>query len=328
MECRKIKDLLSEYVDQGLDSETISAIDEHLLTCRSCKEECISLRTLVTELGSFEQIKAPDDFLEKLHERMEPRFTSEKVIRILFFPLRIKIPLELATAAVLVLLVFSFLSIQHPEKMISMVREKSTDVRIAEENIMHTFDAALKEEVYNSKQLIKEKHPQPQAKKREIIELALLIKGDLSGKAYKSDETPIRMKTSAKARGVLRSAKPVPPNIESENRTFEKEDEPMRLETKGTSSGKERFSSSLSPLFHAYLKVKNLIGSMNGTIESVKYKAETGQPDSIYATIPAESYNDFCKNLRGIATLKTSPPPLSEMVSPPVQIHITFISSE
>ena len=328
MECTGIKDLLSEYIDGGLDSQTMAAIDEHLLTCRSCNEESVSLRTLVKELGSLDQVKAPDDFLERLYERMAPRFTLEKVMRILFFPLRIKIPLELATATVVAILVFSILSIQHPEKMISQAPEKSTGARIAKDNITRTVDATLKEDTYKSQHLLKEKSVQSPAKKGEIIELALLIKGEEPGEAYKSNEAPIRMRRSAKSRGIAIPARPVPPNIEIESHTFEMEDEAVRSAAKGSSARKEKSGSSLSPLSDTFLKVKDLIGSMNGTIESIKYNVETGRPASIDAKIPTKNYNTFCNNLKGIATLQAPPPAISEKDPAPVQIHITFISSE
>ena len=91
MECAKIKDLLSEYIDGTLDAQTKALIDEHLLACPKCNEELASLKTLIRELGSVESFKAPDDFLEELHERLEPRVSFRKIMRILFVPGRIKI---------------------------------------------------------------------------------------------------------------------------------------------------------------------------------------------------------------------------------------------
>ena len=112
MECAKIKDLLSEYIDGTLDAQTEALIDEHLLACPKCNEELASLKALISELGSVESFKAPDDFLEKLHERLEPRVSFRKIMRILFVPGRIKIPLEFATATAMAVLIFSILYIK------------------------------------------------------------------------------------------------------------------------------------------------------------------------------------------------------------------------
>jgi predicted anti-sigma-YlaC factor YlaD len=51
MECAKIKDLLSEYIDGTLDAQPKALIDEHLLACPKCNEELASLKTLIRELG-------------------------------------------------------------------------------------------------------------------------------------------------------------------------------------------------------------------------------------------------------------------------------------
>ena len=112
MECAKIKDVLSEYIDGTLDAQTEALIDEHLLTCPQCTEELASLKTLIRELGSVESFKAPDDFLEKIHERLKPRVSFRKIMHILFVPGRIKIPLEFATATAMAVLIFSILYIR------------------------------------------------------------------------------------------------------------------------------------------------------------------------------------------------------------------------
>ena len=166
MECAKIKDLLSEYIDGTLDAQTKALIDEHLLACPECNEELASLKTLIRELGSVESFKAPDDFLEKLHGRLEPRFSFRKIMRILFVPGRIKIPLEFATATAMAVLIFSILYIQQPEKMIPDVPESATPVKVTEEGAMETSGKGV---AFKSRPVVgKATAPQP-AEKKEII---------------------------------------------------------------------------------------------------------------------------------------------------------------
>lgn len=328
MECTGIKDLLSEYIDGGLDTQTREAIDEHLLTCETCNEEFISIKALVRELGSMEPVKAPDNFLEKLHERIAPRFSFEKVMRILFFPLRIKIPLELATASVVAILVFSILSIQHPERMISQAPESAIDAGVVKDTAMDGIDTAPKKEATKSQPILEAKRSRPQTKKREIIELALLIKGDVPGKAYKPGETPSRMSAAVKPRRIARLDRPAAPNAEMKRDADEREDQAMGSTARERSLRKEKPRHSLSGLFDTASKVKDLIGSVDGRVVSTKYETGTERPVSIHAEIPAKSYNAFCNKLKGIATLNASPPTISEKDLAPVQIHIRFISSE
>ena len=65
------------------------------------------MKSLVHDLQNLEAVKAPDDFLSQLHERMDRRFDFSAFISVLFRPFRIKIPLQLATAAVMALLIFT-----------------------------------------------------------------------------------------------------------------------------------------------------------------------------------------------------------------------------
>ncbi|MBE9571865.1 MAG: zf-HC2 domain-containing protein, partial [Proteobacteria bacterium] len=188
MECAKIKDLLSEYIDGTLDAQTKALIDEHLLACPKCNEELASLKTLIRELGSVESFKAPDDFLEKLHERLEPRVSFRKIMRILFVPGRIKIPLEFATATVMAVLIFSILYIQQPEKMISDVSESSTHVKVTEKTSMDTVSPSGKGAAFKSKPVLGKTTAQHPAKRREIIELALFVKKEGTGKTYAPGE--------------------------------------------------------------------------------------------------------------------------------------------
>ena len=106
MDCSKIKERLSEYMDEVLDAETKAVVDKHLSTCKNCQEELASLKALVSELGSMEPVESPKDFLDQLHERMEKRSRLSRILRTLFVPMRIKIPLEFAGAVAVAILVF------------------------------------------------------------------------------------------------------------------------------------------------------------------------------------------------------------------------------
>ncbi len=90
MDCSAIQELLSEYIDGVLDVKAKKAVEKHVSTCESCNQELASLSAVVEELGSLDQVKAPADFLEKIHERMEPRFSIDRLIRKLFVPFHIK----------------------------------------------------------------------------------------------------------------------------------------------------------------------------------------------------------------------------------------------
>jgi len=105
MECKKTRGLLSEYIDGTLDVKARKTVDDHLKTCKGCKEELGALKACISEVSSLKGVKAPDDFMERVHQRIEERFVFKNILRKLFIPLQVKIPLEVAAVVATVLLV-------------------------------------------------------------------------------------------------------------------------------------------------------------------------------------------------------------------------------
>jgi len=127
MKCAGIKQLLSEYIDGVLDAQTKEHLEEHISTCANCRQELQELKALVKDLGSLKYTKAPDDFIDRLHERIEPSFSLSKIMKTLFVPMRIKIPIQLVTVTATAVLVFSVINLQQPVMQLSdapMVLEK------------------------------------------------------------------------------------------------------------------------------------------------------------------------------------------------------------
>jgi len=115
MKCTEAREYLSEYIDGLLDTQALKGLEEHLLGCAGCREELSLLKALIGDLGSLDPVQAPKDFPERLHDRIESGFGFGRIMRTLFVPLKIKIPLELATAAVMAVLVFSIWNTQQRE---------------------------------------------------------------------------------------------------------------------------------------------------------------------------------------------------------------------
>ena len=115
MDCAAIQELLSEYIDGTLDAKTVQVVERHVSVCEDCKETLASLSAIVEELKTLEPVEPPADFLEKIHQRMEPRFDINRILRKLFVPFKIKIPLQLAAAATASILVVMVLNLQKSE---------------------------------------------------------------------------------------------------------------------------------------------------------------------------------------------------------------------
>ncbi|MDY7032631.1 MAG: zf-HC2 domain-containing protein [Thermodesulfobacteriota bacterium] len=325
MECSGIKDLLSEYIDDVLDSQTKAEIDQHLFTCEACSGDLASMKALVEKLRSLAPVKAPDDFLEKLHERMEPRMSFKKAMRILFIPGRIKIPLELATAAVVGILIFSLINIQQSQKMMSSIQESSSDVEISEDNSMHMAETKKIKRAYKYESDLEETRAPELAKKREVIQLALLLKKDRAYITYHPKEDTAGLGYSGKAEKRARIARQAVPGDETKAETLEKEDMFAERVTEESPQLKGKPVSPTSGLSETLSEVKNRIHLMDGKVISIEYDNQTGHPKSLHAEIPAKNYLSFIDKLKNIATFQIPPPTLPTRSTERIEIHISFM---
>ena len=325
MECSRIKDLLSEYIDDVLDSQTKAEIDQHLSTCETCSGDLASMKALVEKLRTLEPVKAPDDFLEKLHERMEPRMSFKKAMRILFIPGRIKIPLELATAAVVGILIFSLINIQQSQKMMSSIQESSSDIEISEDNSMHMAETKKIKRAYKYESDLEETRAPELAKKREVIQLALLLKKDRASRIHHPKEDTAGMRYSGKAEKRTRIARQTVPDDDTKAETLEKEDMFKERATEESPLLKGKPVSPTSGLSETLSEVKNRIHLMDGKVISVEYDNQTGYPKFLRAEIPAENYLSFIAKIKDIATFQVPPPTLPTKSPEHIEIHITLI---
>jgi len=342
MDCAAIQELLSEYIDGTLDSKAKEAVEKHIAVCENCKQELVSLRAVVEELGALDQVKPPADFLEKIHERMAPRSGFNKILRKLFVPYGIKIPLELAAAATVTILVFFVLNIQQPEIRMMQIPAASKSKRLAEKpkadritpafkkegkppatvleeapekvsesepvllyqkSIGKTSRTPIEKEFEASSSILAKTKVKQEIKKSEPIELALVLKTGVIGGAYKP--------------GIAMQAAPL---LESDESTVEKESAHTDFfERKIDAGEKGRTTDLLS-------RMKHIIDYAQGKILTVEYDSQAEQLKSIDAEIPAKSYESFCTQLTGLATFQNPPPDLSDKDLETIQVRIRFIS--
>jgi hypothetical protein len=109
MKCSQIKILLADYLDKSLPDNEMAIVKEHLAECKDCRQEFQFLKQYRNRLASYPTLKAPDDFLAGIHHKINASRRGA-VVQKLFYPLRIKVPLEAAAvlvAAVTVVLLFN-----------------------------------------------------------------------------------------------------------------------------------------------------------------------------------------------------------------------------
>ena len=67
MKCDDIQLLLDEYLEGSLAAGDAARVKEHLKTCADCRDELQFLKKYLKKTETFPTLKAPDDFLEKIH---------------------------------------------------------------------------------------------------------------------------------------------------------------------------------------------------------------------------------------------------------------------
>ncbi len=342
MECALIQERLSEFIDGTLDANDRAAVENHISTCKSCKEDLASLTEMVEELHAMDPVEAPADFLEKIHERMDSRFSLDGIIRKLFIPFRIKIPLEFAAAATITILVFFVFNIQQKEGPSVRMLSDSISEKSAEKPIEDRMKPAFKEEAKSAAPVLEPVPPAPSDKeqirltrkskatttvqpsiqreseppasvlgkaqeappviKDKTIELALVLKTDFTGGVYR-------------------------PGIAMEAAQLPKKDE-KAAGTENTDSDffeKNVTTKQSEPVADLLPRLENIIRRAQGKVSFVEIDRQTDRLKWIDAEIPAQSYPSFCRELGRLATFQAPPPPFSDKDLDTIQVRISFI---
>jgi len=114
MECNKIQETLSSYLDGILTSEENKLIDEHLKSCQKCQGALADLKKTVEHIKNIEEAEPPAWFTQKTMARIKAETGHQKgFLQKLFYPLHIKLPIEaIAVIAIAVTTIYIFKSVQ------------------------------------------------------------------------------------------------------------------------------------------------------------------------------------------------------------------------
>jgi hypothetical protein len=101
MTCHDARDQFSALVDDALTRGERAALDAHLATCADCRRELRRFRDTVALVRSVVPARAPVGFVDRVLEAARPVPWYRKLVRGLFLPWPVKLPME-AAAIVLV----------------------------------------------------------------------------------------------------------------------------------------------------------------------------------------------------------------------------------
>lgn len=107
MECERVRNLLSDFLEGSLPGNEHAGVSAHLRECLPCQAVKEGLEETLLLLRSLPPMQAPPELLEGIRSRIAREEASAAPLwKKLFLPVHIKIPLEAAAAVVLFLLVY------------------------------------------------------------------------------------------------------------------------------------------------------------------------------------------------------------------------------
>ncbi len=128
-DCRKIRELFSEYIDGVLDKENLNLVEEHLSKCEACRKELNKLIKMLEILKNLKKEDTPPDFLKTLHERIRRRKALNKFLNELLKNPNIRVPLAVCVMIIFVIAVFKTVNIYYLSKTVSEKEYKLKDFK-------------------------------------------------------------------------------------------------------------------------------------------------------------------------------------------------------
>jgi anti-sigma factor RsiW len=307
MDCSEIKALLSEYIDGTLEPETKDLVDQHVASCAECREELASLKALVHELGSLEPMQPPEDFLVQVHERLEKPSLFSTLLRTLFRPFQIKLPLQIAGAVAMAILVFSLLYFQREEFRapgVAPQEDKQAD------EVVGTKDRAIKTKARPALQQTALKESQ---KATRPIEVTILVREDL---------TPWAHEPSGAIESPIPSEKQQP---ETARRTLQSAQ--MKEEERSAGLGaQDKVPYKIAKEDDPLVGLNRLIRSLQGKVLSVHRDKNPRQPGTLYAQIPASRWEEFKDQLKALGDLEIPAEPRIQEGEENLQVRIRLLT--
>lgn len=326
MNCTDVRENLSAYIDDMLDRQMRDLIDAHLSMCKDCRQELAAMRALVEELRNTGEMKAPQDFLETLHERLETESFWSRLREFLFVPAQIKIPLEFATISVIGVLIFSLYSIYSPQENLRILSQDSAmKSSVVLEKASQPSSPSISADEDEASEYV-------QATKQQPIELALILphKADIGGQGLAEEKEEIppsaaampaqRQKDSEGIDYKAHAAGKAVPDVKAGS-SIEKPAAQIQATPK-----EEKTSEHDLP--EIVQKLHELIGLSGGRILSEEPDREGREQRIIFTEIPTVQYKNFIDKVQNLAQVQEPLPEIPGDQEALVLIKIKLVSGQ
>jgi hypothetical protein len=140
MECREVKNLLSEFIDGVLSDAATARVTAHLDTCTGCAATYEDMTKLIGYMREMETVDEPDDLLDNVKVRLERPFSPAAWLRRLFAPAPVKVPAAATVIVIVAMLIIYLPGARDGEQPLEITiskdaEEQRTDVSFEEKRI-------------------------------------------------------------------------------------------------------------------------------------------------------------------------------------------------
>jgi hypothetical protein len=116
MTCKEIENRLPAYQDGLMPPEEHQNIEEHLASCPRCRRAFEDLQRMGQLVGGLDEVEPPPFFEQRIMSRVREEAGQKKgIIQRLFYPLRIKVPIQALATIVIAVLAFYVYHAGDPE---------------------------------------------------------------------------------------------------------------------------------------------------------------------------------------------------------------------
>lgn len=322
MDCREIRERLSEFIDGVLGGREASEVKAHLDQCDACSEAHRSMVNIIGHMQKMERIEEPADFLEKVNARMDQRVSSTGLMRRLFLPLRVKIPLELAAAAVVIAVIVYLGGVKEPQQLYRItVTERETPVAVKEADESGHADAAGKS-APEERRTGKKGSPIPQTPPAQ--------EKPIETKGLEKESAPAAQAPEADKAAVL-TAKPEPPAPK-----LEKARDSTRVLVTVTDehTGAERMMTDYAGAEKSAIRsikgpapqpsLEETIHSLGGDIIEAEYEEGTHNPERMIIEIPVGEFESLIRVLARMGQIQSPPTEIKRKADERIRVELLF----
>jgi hypothetical protein len=122
MTCDEARELFSARADDVITRDEVARLDTHLSGCAECRAEWARFERTVALVRGVEPARAPAGFVDRVLAATDPAPWPLRLVRQVFMPLRIKLPLE--AAAVMLVAGLAVMTFQHSPEMQRVARQE------------------------------------------------------------------------------------------------------------------------------------------------------------------------------------------------------------